>query len=204
MFAYYIITSSMESVLLGYSLQHIRPDTFISLAQLTLAPNTCFGLSCGIAATKAARWPSLFYKSPVILLQVVFLSMLGRSMNDEMGRIAERGSQHAAAAWLRIANHAEQAEQQLHARQQARVMHVALNAIFDDDDCRSKGHNSAHDTLAQLDDELACHLSRVAVENMIPKHGSFCTASFCLRHYKFFCGLSIPKQHMHEACCSNS
>lgn len=54
-----------------------------------------------------------------LLLQVVFLSMLGRSIEGEMARIAERGSQHAAAAWLRIANHAEQPEQQLQAHQQA-------------------------------------------------------------------------------------
>lgn len=45
--------------------------------------------------------------------------MLGRSIEGEMARIAERGSQHAAAAWLRIANHAEQPEQQLQAHQQA-------------------------------------------------------------------------------------
>ena len=51
-------------------------------------------------------------------MQVVFLSMLGRSIVDEMARITERGSQHAAAAWLCIANHAVQPEEQLHARQQ--------------------------------------------------------------------------------------
>ena len=45
--------------------------------------------------------------------------MLGRSIEDEMARITERGSDHAAATWLRIAEHVEQAEQQLHARQQA-------------------------------------------------------------------------------------
>ena len=50
--------------------------------------------------------------------------MLGRSVEDEMARIAERGSQHAAAAWLRVANHAEQLEQQLHAHQQARLTHA--------------------------------------------------------------------------------
>jgi hypothetical protein len=44
--------------------------------------------------------------------------MLNRSTDDEMARVTERGSQHAAAAWLRIANHAVLAEDQLHARQQ--------------------------------------------------------------------------------------
>ena len=44
--------------------------------------------------------------------------MLNRSTDDEMARITERGSQHAAAAWLRVANHAVLAEDQLHARQQ--------------------------------------------------------------------------------------
>ena len=53
------------------------------------------------------------------LPQVVFLSMLGRSIEDEMSRITERGAEHAAAAWLRIADHAEQPEQQLKALQQA-------------------------------------------------------------------------------------
>ena len=45
--------------------------------------------------------------------------MLGRSIEDEMVRITERGGHHTAATWLRIAEHAQQAEQQLHARQQA-------------------------------------------------------------------------------------
>ncbi len=54
----------------------------------------------------------------VTALQVVFLSMLGRSTADEMARITERGAQHAAAGWLCIANHALQAEEQLHAHQQ--------------------------------------------------------------------------------------
>lgn len=54
--------------------------------------------------------------------------MLGRNIEDEMARITERGSQHAAAAWLRIANHAEQPEQQLKAHQQAGVLHDALIA----------------------------------------------------------------------------
>ena len=44
--------------------------------------------------------------------------MLNRSTDDEMARITERGSKHAAAAWLRVANHAVLAEDQLHARQQ--------------------------------------------------------------------------------------
>ena len=44
--------------------------------------------------------------------------MLNRSTDDEMARITERGCQHAAAAWLRVANHAVLAEDQLHARQQ--------------------------------------------------------------------------------------
>lgn len=60
--------------------------------------------------------------------------MLGRSIEDEMTRIADRGSQQAAAAWLRIANHAEQPEQQLHAHQQARVMHVAWDRKSADDE----------------------------------------------------------------------
>lgn len=49
--------------------------------------------------------------------------MLGRNIEGEMARIAERGSEHAAAAWLRIANHAEQPEQQLQAHQQAGSPH---------------------------------------------------------------------------------
>lgn len=44
--------------------------------------------------------------------------MLGRSIDDEMGRIAARGSQHAAAAWTSIATHAVRSEEQLQARQQ--------------------------------------------------------------------------------------
>ena len=53
------------------------------------------------------------------MLQVVFLTMLSRSTADEMARIAERGAQHAAAAWQHIANHVAQPEEQLQARQQA-------------------------------------------------------------------------------------
>ena len=45
--------------------------------------------------------------------------MLGRSVGDEMSRITERGAEHAASAWLRIADHVEQPEQQLKAHQQA-------------------------------------------------------------------------------------
>ena len=44
--------------------------------------------------------------------------MLSRSIEDEMACITERGGQHAAAAWLRIANHVAAVEGQLHARQQ--------------------------------------------------------------------------------------
>ena len=51
-------------------------------------------------------------------MQVVFLSMLGRSTDDEMGRITQQGSQHAADAWTRIATHASKPEEQLQARQQ--------------------------------------------------------------------------------------
>ncbi|DBA87841.1 TPA: hypothetical protein ACH3X1_004837 [Trebouxia sp. C0004] len=56
---------------------------------------------------------------PLSLWKVLFLSMLNRSTDDEMARITKRGSQHAAAAWLRVANHAVLAQDQLHARQQA-------------------------------------------------------------------------------------
>ena len=45
--------------------------------------------------------------------------MLSRSTADEMARLGERGPQHAAAAWLHIANHVIAPEEQLHARQQA-------------------------------------------------------------------------------------
>ena len=51
---------------------------------------------------------------------MLFLSTLNRSTDDEMARITERGSQHAAAAWLCVANHAVLAEDRLHARQQVR------------------------------------------------------------------------------------
>lgn len=44
--------------------------------------------------------------------------MLGRNIEDEMRRIAERGNQHAAAAWTSIAVHASKPEEQLQARQQ--------------------------------------------------------------------------------------
>lgn len=66
------------------------------------------------------RSPSVWYVLTLsgTRLQVLFLSMLNRSNDDEMARITERGSQHAAAAWLRVANHAVLAEDQLHARQQ--------------------------------------------------------------------------------------
>ena len=86
--------------------------------------------------------------------------MLGRSVEDEMGRITERGSQHAAAAWLRIANHAEQLEQQLHANQQARFMHdrggrgrelAALIASFGSNDTSRNGsHQCARHTLSMM------------------------------------------------------
>ena len=74
--------------------------------------------------------------------------MLGRSTEDEMARIAERGNQHATAAWLHIANHAEQPEQQLHAHQQARVMNLAWMANLDDDEFSSvRSDDSAHHAL---------------------------------------------------------
>ena len=55
-------------------------------------------------------------------MQVVFLSMLSRITDDEMGRITQRGSQHAADAWTRIATHASKPEEQLQARQQVSVV----------------------------------------------------------------------------------
>ena len=56
--------------------------------------------------------------------------MLGRSIEDEMARITERGCEHAASAWLCIAEQAEQAEQQLHARQQARFFYNVFTTVM--------------------------------------------------------------------------
>lgn len=46
--------------------------------------------------------------------------MLGRSIEDEMARITERGGRHAAAAWTSIAVHTSKPDEQLHTRQQVR------------------------------------------------------------------------------------